>query len=234
MCIRDRYVYRIMNTRIRDPCLQKRVCFYPAPLDIGRMQAAASAFEGTHDFAAVRSVGTETKTTVRTIYWCRAEKLGDEIKVAVCADGFLYNMVRAIVGTMVYASHGKLSPDEIPALLETRDRRLTGPTMPDVYKRQVVHLVDDEDDVAGLAYLLDESLHAALELAAELRSGHQRCEVEQIDLLVAQFVRHVAAGDALRQALGDGRLADARLADEAGVVLLAAVEDVYKRQALVV
>lgn len=129
-CIKKEYVYRIMNTRIRDPFLQKRVCFYPAPLDIGRMQAAASAFEGTHDFAAVRSVGTETKTTVRTIYWCRAEKLGDEIKVAVCADGFLYNMVRAIVGTMVYASHGKLSPDEIPALLETRDRRLTGPTMP--------------------------------------------------------------------------------------------------------
>ncbi len=129
-CIKKEYVYRIMNTRIRDPFLQKRVCFYPAPLDIGRMQEAAAAFEGTHDFAAVRSVGTETKTTVRTIYWCRAERLGDEIKVAVCADGFLYNMVRAIVGTMVYASHGKLSPGEIPALLETRDRRLTGPTMP--------------------------------------------------------------------------------------------------------
>ena len=52
------------------------------------------------------------------------------ITIAVCADGFLYNMVRAIVGTMVYASHGKLVPEEIPALLETRDRRLTGPTMP--------------------------------------------------------------------------------------------------------
>ena len=52
------------------------------------------------------------------------------ITIAVCADGFLYNMVRAIVGTMVYASHGKLAPEEIPALLETRDRRLTGPTMP--------------------------------------------------------------------------------------------------------
>ena len=121
-CVKKEYVYRIMNTRIRDPFLQKRVCFYPAPLDIERMKAAGRAFEGTHDFAAVRSVGTQTKTTVRTVHWCRAEREG--------ADGFLYNMVRAIVGTMVYASHGKLEPEEIPALLEKGDRRLTGPTMP--------------------------------------------------------------------------------------------------------
>ena len=91
----------------------------------------------------------------------------------------------------------------------------------------VVHLVYDEDDVAGLAYLLDEPLHAALELAAELRAGHEGGEVEEVDLLVAQLVGHVAAGDALGKALGDGRLADAGLADEAGVVLLAAVEYLY-------
>lgn len=61
------------------------------------------------------------------------------ISVAVCADGFLYNMVRAIVGTMVYASHGKLEPEDIPHLLETGDRRLTGPTMPPqgLYLRRV-------------------------------------------------------------------------------------------------
>lgn len=129
-CLRKEYVYQIMNTRIRDPFLKNRVCFYPAPLEIEKMKRAGSAFEGTHDFAAVRSVGTETKTTVRTVFRCEAEREGDLITVSVCADGFLYNMVRAIVGTMVYASHGKLEPEEIPALLETRDRRLTGPTMP--------------------------------------------------------------------------------------------------------
>jgi tRNA pseudouridine38-40 synthase len=94
------------------------------------MSRAADAFVGTHDFAAVRSVGTETRTTVRTVHWCRAEKEGDVITVAVCADGFLYNMVRAIVGTLVYASYGKLEPEDIPHLLELGDRRLTGPTMP--------------------------------------------------------------------------------------------------------
>ena len=78
-CIKKEYIYKIMNTRIRDPFLQKRVCFYPAPLDIDRMRAAGLAFEGRHDFKAVRSVGTQTKTTVRTVHWCRAWREGDMI-----------------------------------------------------------------------------------------------------------------------------------------------------------
>ncbi len=129
-CIQKEYVYQIYNSRIRDAFLEHRVCFYPQPLDFERLARAGRAFEGTHDFAAVRSVGTETRTTVRTVHWCRAERDGPLISIAVCADGFLYNMVRAIVGTMVYASYGKIEPEAIPALLATRDRRLTGPTMP--------------------------------------------------------------------------------------------------------
>lgn len=129
-CVKKEYVYKILNSRIPDPFLADRVCFYPQRLDISLMQAAARAFEGTHDFKAVRSEGTQTKTTVRTVYWCRAEKDGDLITVSICANGFLYNMCRAMVGTMVYASYGKLIPEEIPALLEKHDRRLTGPTMP--------------------------------------------------------------------------------------------------------
>ena len=129
-CIQKEYVYRIYNRRIRDPFLRSRVCFYPPRLDFDRMDRAGRAFEGKHDFAAVRSVGTETRTTVRTVHWCRTERDGELWSVYVCADGFLYNMVRAIVGTMVYAAIGKLEPEEIPRLLETRDRRLTGPTMP--------------------------------------------------------------------------------------------------------
>ena len=89
---------------------------------------------------------------------------------------------------------------------------------------KVVHLVYHEDYIAGFPYLLDEALHAALELAPELRPRHERGEVEEVDLLVAELVGHVARGDALGQALGDGRLADAGLAYQAGVVLLAAVE----------
>ena len=117
-CVKKEYVYKILNSRIPDPFLADRVCFYPQRLDISLMQAAARAFEGTHDFKAVRSEGTQTKTTVRTVYWCSAEKDGDLITVSICANGFLYNMCRAMVGTMVYASYGKLIPEEIPALLE--------------------------------------------------------------------------------------------------------------------
>ena len=90
---------------------------------------------------------------------------------------------------------------------------------------EIVHLVDDEDDVSLAADLFDETFHARLKLAAELRSRDERGEIEQKYLLVAQLRRHVAGGDALRKTLGDRRLADARLADETGVVLLAAVED---------
>ena len=129
-CLKKEYIYRILNSAVPDPFLQKRACFYPQRLDFSLMQQAARAFEGTHDFKAVRSLGTETKTTVRTVYWCRAEKEGDLITISICADGFLYNMCRAMVGTMVYASYGKLLPEEIPGLLQIGDRRLTGPTMP--------------------------------------------------------------------------------------------------------
>ena len=129
-CIKKEYIYKIHNSNLRDPFLEKRAYFFPQRLDVEKMNAAARAFEGTHDFAAVRSVGTETKTTVRTVYWCSAAREGELITVRVCADGFLYNMARAMVGTMVYASYGKLEPGEIPALLEKGDRRLTGPTMP--------------------------------------------------------------------------------------------------------
>ena len=129
-CRKKEYIYKILNSNIPDPFLAKRVCFYPQHLDIDLMRRAAAAFEGTHDFKAVRSLGTETKTTVRTVYSCTAERSGDIITVSICANGFLYNMCRAMVGTMVYASYGKLVPEDIPHLLEIGDRRLTGPTMP--------------------------------------------------------------------------------------------------------
>ncbi|MCL1828646.1 MAG: tRNA pseudouridine(38-40) synthase TruA [Oscillospiraceae bacterium] len=129
-CRKKEYIYKILNSGTRDPFLRNRACFYPAPLDFDRLSRSAAAFEGTHDFAAVRSVGTDTKTTVRTVYRCEAEKKENLITVYICADGFLYNMARAIVGTMVWAARGKFDPEHIPGLLLKGERRLTGPTMP--------------------------------------------------------------------------------------------------------
>ena len=89
----------------------------------------------------------------------------------------------------------------------------------------IVYLINDKDDVAVLSYLLDKPFHAALELAAELRARDERRQVEQVNLLILELRRDVAHSDALGEPLGDSRLADAGFADKAGVILLAAVED---------
>ncbi len=129
-CLKKEYTYRIYNSRTSNPFYVHRAYFYPKLLDEGVMDQAARAFEGVHDFRAVRSVGTETKTTVRTIHYCRVTRSGELLELKVCADGFLYNMVRAITGTVLYAAEGKLRPDDIPAILERGERTGAGPTAP--------------------------------------------------------------------------------------------------------
>jgi len=129
-CVKKEYTYQICNSRIRDPFLAPVAYFYPKPLNLERMASAAEAFVGTHDFRAVRSVGTETRTTIRTVHYFTVERVGDLILLRVCADGFLYNMARAMVGTLLYVAEGKIEPEEIPHLLEHGDRRKTGPTAP--------------------------------------------------------------------------------------------------------
>jgi len=129
-CIKKEYTYKIFNSRIRDPFLSGRAHFYPQALDVDAIRQAARHFVGTHDFAAVRSVGTETKTTVRTVHWYDVEQNGPMLELRACADGFLYNMARAMAGTLLYVSEGKIKPDDLPGLLEQRNRSLTGPTVP--------------------------------------------------------------------------------------------------------
>ena len=129
-CLKKEYTYRIYNSRFKNPFYVNRVYFYPKRLDEEFLNRAAHMFVETHDFRAVRSVGTETKTTVRTIYWCDVTRNGDLLELKVCANGFLYNMVRAITGTVLYAAEGKFLPEDIPAILESGDRTLAGPTVP--------------------------------------------------------------------------------------------------------
>jgi len=129
-CIKKEYTYRIFNSRIRDPFYSGRVLFYPHTLDIDAMKSAARHFVGKKDFASVRSVGTETKTTVRTVFWYKIEERGSLIELRACADGFLYNMARAMAGTLLYVSEGKILPGDLPDLLKQKDRNLTGPTLP--------------------------------------------------------------------------------------------------------
>jgi len=129
-CVRKEYTYQIYNSHIRDPFYVQRAWFYPKRLDEKVMQAAASQFVGTHDFAAVRSVGTDVKSTVRTVHHFEVERQGNLLLLRICANGFLYNMARAMTGTVVYAAEGKIQPEQIGAILDSGNRTAAGPTVP--------------------------------------------------------------------------------------------------------
>ena len=130
-CVSKEYTYLIHNSRVRDPFSVRRAWAYPQPLNVEAMRRAAGDFVGKHDFAAVKNEGTPVKSTVRTIFYCQVEERpGNIVAIRVCADGFLYNMVRAIAGTLVYVGIGKIPPDGIPPILASRDRLAAGPTAP--------------------------------------------------------------------------------------------------------
>lgn len=130
-CVKKEYTYQIYNSRIPHAFYVDRVWFYPyKELDRAVMQAAADGFVGTHDFAAVKSVGTDVKSTVRTVHYFDITREGRMLFCRVCADGFLYNMVRAMVGTVVYAAEGKFPPEAVGDILAGKCRTDAGPTAP--------------------------------------------------------------------------------------------------------
>ncbi|HIY74232.1 tRNA pseudouridine(38-40) synthase TruA [Intestinimonas butyriciproducens] len=129
-CLKKEYTYRIYNSRLGNAFYVNRAWFYPRHLDEHVMQRAADCFVGTHDFSAVRAVGTEVRSPIRTVYYFDISRTGDLIECRVCANGFLYNMVRAMVGTCVYAAEGKFGPEDVSAILESKNRTAAGPTVP--------------------------------------------------------------------------------------------------------
>lgn len=129
-CIKKEYTYRIYNSRIRNAFHVNRAWFHPKHLDETLMQRAADCFVGTHDFAAVQTVGTDVQSTVRTVHYFNITRTGDLIECRVCANGFLYNMVRTMVGTCVFAAEGKFTPESVSDILLGCDRKAAGPTAP--------------------------------------------------------------------------------------------------------
>lgn len=124
------YRYRILNSEHNDPFMSRFVWHYPILLDVEKMKLAASYMVGEKDFTAFMASGSSAKTTVRNLKRVEVEKEGDLITVTTTANGFLYNMVRIIVGTLVYVGNGKLSAGEVKKILEEKDRRLGGVTAP--------------------------------------------------------------------------------------------------------
>ncbi len=129
-CKRKEYVYVIYNGRVRDPFMNKRAYFHKYPLDARLMNEQAKDFVGTYDFSAFCAAGATVKTTERTVFSASVEKQGENIIFRVEGDGFLYNMVRIMVGTLIYISEGKIEKNTIPDIIASKDRLRAGKTAP--------------------------------------------------------------------------------------------------------
>lgn len=127
---RKTYRYRVVASEFPNPIKRLYAHFVYRTLDLEKIKEAASYLVGTHDFKSFCSANTQVKETVRTIYDIQVKQIDDEIIFEVNGNGFLYNMVRIIAGTLLQVGMGAIDPKEIPAILEALDRTKAGPTAP--------------------------------------------------------------------------------------------------------
>ena len=124
------YKYRILNREVPSPFINRYAWHVPEPLDVPMMRAAADKLAGTHDFAAFCASGSSVEETVRTVRHADIEPEGDLLELRFEADGFLYMMVRIMVGALVQVGLERLSPEEVGRMLDSRDRRRSAPPAP--------------------------------------------------------------------------------------------------------
>ena len=127
---RKTYEYRIYRGNFAMPVRRLYTYFTYHSLDVAAMDRAARCLEGEHDFKSFCQTGAQVESTVRTIHSVQVEEQGADVVIKVCGDGFLYNMVRIIVGTLLEAGQGKRLPESIADVLEAKDRSAAGPTAP--------------------------------------------------------------------------------------------------------
>ena len=127
------YLYRIRNRKIYDPFDFGRVWFLPRQISdegLEKIREAAKHIIGKHDFSAFMAEGSDVTDTVRNVMSLEILRDGDYIDIKISADGFLYNMVRIIVGTLVEVAFGRFSPSDIIKIIESKDRSNAGMTAP--------------------------------------------------------------------------------------------------------
>ncbi len=131
-CTGKEYIYKIWNCKIKNPFLQKYALHYWYDLKIDTLNEAAKFFIGTHDFTSFSTVDKkrEAINMIRTIKNLKIEKNENIVTVTVSADGFLYNMVRIIIGTLLRISQGKINPKDIPEIINLKNRKYAGTTAP--------------------------------------------------------------------------------------------------------
>lgn len=129
-CKEKTYRYVINNSTQGSAIYRNLEYHFPIKLNVEKMQEAIKYFEGEHDFKAFKSSGTSGKNSVRTIYKAEIKQDGEHINIELTGNGFLYNMVRIIAGTLVDVGTGKIKPEDIPDIINSGDRTKAGKTLP--------------------------------------------------------------------------------------------------------
>lgn len=124
------YEYRILNRRFDIPTMRLYAHFIYMPLNVDKMREAAKYLVGEHDFKSFCSSRTQVTDTVRTVYSLDVSKEGEVIRFRISGNGFLYNMVRIIVGTLIKVGLGVYPPEHVKEILDARDRNVAGPKAP--------------------------------------------------------------------------------------------------------
>ncbi len=130
-CTGKEYVYKVWNSRVRNPFLNGLALHYRYDIDVEALNREAQAFVGTHDFTSFCTLDKREKGDfTRTVEYFRVERSGDLVTFTVAADGFLYNMVRIMVGTLLAVQQGRIPSDSIADIIKSENRKKAGPTAP--------------------------------------------------------------------------------------------------------
>lgn len=143
---RKTYEYHILNTKVPMPTKRHTHYFVSFPLDMEAMRQAAEYLVGEHDFASFCNIKSQVESTVRTIYSLELTKQGEEITIRITGNGFLYNMVRIIVGTLVRVGRGYYRPEQVKEILDAKQRTEAGVTAPPQGLFLVEIAYEDEDN----------------------------------------------------------------------------------------
>jgi len=144
-CVAKRYLYKIWNSPVKNPFLEGLAWQYRSVIDEAIASEAARQFLGRWDFTSLCAARGSVEDKVRTLYSCSVRREGDLVVLSVTGDGFLYNMVRILAGTVLEVCAGRLAPGDVPKILEAKDRSKAGPTLPPegLYLERVFYPGDD-------------------------------------------------------------------------------------------
>lgn len=129
-CKSKEYIYKIYNGKYRNPFYAKYALWYRWNIDAEYLNNEAQAFVGKYDYSGFCSIKSDVEDTVREIYFCKVWREDDFVYFKVCGDGFLYNMVRIMVGTLLFVSEGKIKSGELKSIILSKDRKKAGKTAP--------------------------------------------------------------------------------------------------------